>query len=71
MEEKSKVKLDEIGGVGAVARGVGSSLKRGLSGNDDVRRRSKYGVNKVTAVCSVVTHPFVLAHTLSPRGGPV
>jgi Ca2+ transporting ATPase len=47
MEEKSKAKLDEIGGVQAVARGVGSSLKRGLTGNDDVRRKAKYGTNKV------------------------
>ena len=47
MTEKDKEKLDELGGVQAIARGLGSSPKRGLTGTDVVQRQRKYGVNVV------------------------
>ena len=47
MTEKDKSKLDELGGVQSIARGLGSSPKRGLTGTDVVQRKLKYGVNLV------------------------
>ena len=47
MEEKDKSKLDQLGGVQAIARGLGSSPKRGLTGNDGLQRKKKYGANVV------------------------
>jgi len=47
MAEKDKNKLDQLGGVQAIARGLGSSPKRGLTGNDSIQRKKKYGANVV------------------------
>jgi hypothetical protein len=47
MEEKDKSKLDQLGGVQAIARGLGSSPKRGLTGSDGLQRKKKYGANVV------------------------
>jgi hypothetical protein len=47
MMGRDKGKLDELGGVQAIARGLGSSPKRGLTGNDSIQRKQKYGVNVV------------------------
>ena len=48
MTEKDKNKLDELGGVQSIARGLGSSPKRGLTGNDSIQRKKKYGANVVS-----------------------
>eukprot|EP00960_Hanusia_phi_P051053 760575-Hanusia_phi.AAC.4 len=45
--DKNKARVDELGGVKALARGLGSSLKQGLTGSDDIQRKLKYGANKV------------------------
>jgi len=47
MTDRDKAKLDELGGVQSIARGLGSSPKRGLTGNDSIQRKQKYGVNLV------------------------
>lgn len=47
MADRDKDKLDELGGVQSIARGLGSSPKRGLTGNDSLQRKKKYGVNMV------------------------
>jgi len=47
VSDKNKARIDELGGVKALARGLGSSLKQGLTGSDDIQRKLKYGANKV------------------------
>jgi len=47
MEAKSVAKVEELGGLSAVAKGLGSNLKRGLTGSDEPMRKERYGMNKI------------------------
>lgn len=47
MESADKRKIEEFGGVAAFAKGLGSSIKRGLSGTDEPVRKVRYGSNHI------------------------
>ena len=47
MESKSTEKLEAMGGIQALATGLGGSLRDGITGADAVCRKAKYGVNRI------------------------
>ncbi len=47
MDSKSIHKLQDLGGLEGLAKGLGSNLREGLAGTDEPMRKDHYGENKV------------------------
>jgi hypothetical protein len=47
MDAKGTEKLEEMGGLEALASGLGTNLKDGISGADAAYRQAKYGFNRI------------------------